>query len=328
MCQAFPPTGVCSANGFCSNVTNSCICTKPGFSSIGDFRFKPGVDCDIYLPAIEGLWITSAIFGMTAFICSLAQISRAVMKKGFEVFRTNTIVKIHTLIMTMEFFWFVIAVWRVSDLEHTAIGMYPPITFFMLFSWCLSSIVALSLIFQFYTVHLAIIRAQDQHTNHKRMMFRRVIFMVFLCFTIPPIMGVYGLYYPDQFNIALQVHYIFEFADNVLFALLALFAFTPLLKALDESIQSYHDKATNLKSVRKRISVVRRELGNQPFTGGVLHLIFAFWPYLRNKAPYQIPAQILLWMILCLGVSIMMIPTQKENTTAIATATAPNNTNT
>ena len=122
--------------------------------------------------------------------------------------------------------------------------------------------------------------------------------------------------YPSDSDSVVLAYFIFQMITNLSFAALALFAFTPLITALDESIKTFQEKSTNLKMVRWRLSTVRRETIVQTTFSAATFLLFAVWPYLRRKVVYQIPIQALLWMALTIGISAALFSTGQTETTA------------
>lgn len=88
--------------------------------------------------------------------------------------------------------------------------------------------------------------------------------------------------------------------------------FTPLLRGISRSVNSFPEKQGNLSTIRWRIHTVRRELTVEPFICGLIYLLFAFWPYLRMKSVYQYPIQVLLWILMCLGISVMISISDKS----------------
>lgn len=49
------PDGVCSGNGVCNNVTNTCKCDK-GFTGASDFINTDGLDCQLQIVVFQGIW--------------------------------------------------------------------------------------------------------------------------------------------------------------------------------------------------------------------------------------------------------------------------------
>jgi hypothetical protein len=96
-CVSEWPGGLCSGNGYCDAVTDSCVCNSGYglpprllffclvFSSFnrlavglvtdarGDLIYRPGEDCALFRPALRGLHITNAV---VAFLCLLWNLTR------------------------------------------------------------------------------------------------------------------------------------------------------------------------------------------------------------------------------------------------------------
>jgi hypothetical protein len=314
------PGTLCSTNGFCNNTTQGkCICTVPGFSGMGDLRFQDGLDCDVSLPAIQALWALAAIFSFCAVSSSVAQLTLLVQRQGLRTSLNQRLNKIHFGIVLTTFHWFILAIWRLSDIRTTAIGDDVSVTYFSVFTGQIFTVFALTLLYQFYMIHSSLIQRVTR--LEKEQSFRRILCVTYIVFSFPWLTALWGYYNPAQVDTVNEVRLLVDALNNSIYAVLAPYAFNPMIKALDESlVQMRNNSEAKFRTIRKNIVRVRRELIVQPLFGAAVKVTFAFWPYLRRKIVYEFPIQIVLWMIMTFALSIFIARQSHTNAGPKATA--------
>ena len=191
------------------------------------------------------------------------------------------------------------------------------ISIFTSIFWCTSSSISLIILYKFYSIYLSILRRNNVRVaERKRRNFVTMIWIYQLLFLVAPLCGIWGLYFPLDFNFVLIVHFLFQGLCNLGFSAMSFVAFSTLILSLNSSIKSMPLRDSDrhfAKHLHTRLSRIRKELVLQYFYGGVLLFIFASWPYLRMKIVYQIPIQALTWMIICLAISIALSYSGKES---------------
>ena len=231
-----------------------------------------------------------------------------IIRRGWKEIHTNVFYKVHICLMVVEIGWLITSIIRVSDIANTPIGTSMAVTYISTIAYLTTQAVAFYIVFLFYSIHASILKA----TSHRKT-FIRVSGIFFLICSIQPFMGLWGLYNPTEYGLILELFFISSAIGNWSYSLLAIIGFTPLIKVIDQSLKSYPEKSVDLAKTRWRISTVRRELTIEPFISGAIYLVFAFWPFLRLKVIYQYPVQVLLWLVMCFGISLMISTTSSGN---------------
>ena len=308
MCLLLTPGPECSAHGICINISSQqasiCECTTPGFSSLGDWRFEEGLDCDVYLPAILAIWSLVLIFSVLGMLSSSVQI----IHQGFKNIRNNVFFKVHVSLLAVEIGWFITSIIRLSDISKTPVGTNETVTYIATLSYLITLAAALYVLFLFYTVHVLLLKVTSRIT-----VFKRLCIGFFLIFSTQPYCALSGLYKPTQYDVVLTVFFVLCLIGNWGYLILSIIGFTPLLTGIDESIKAYPERKYHLAAIRWRISFVRKELTILPFISGLIYLLFATWPYLKYKIVYQYPIQVLLWIIMCFGISVLISASRRRH---------------
>jgi hypothetical protein len=316
MCEALAPGTVCSSNGYCSNET--CICTAIGYSSLGDFRFQSGLDCDVYLPAIEGLWACVLIFATFCIFSSCWHLVFLVRKKGWRLGSKQNVFIVQASFATVCPLWVALAGWRLSDVENSTVGTDVGLTYFFILASAGFVVLAAVLLYEFYVTHSVALVDKEQ----RKMKAKRVLCVMYLISTVFTLLLLWGLYRPEDGDTYLQVRFLLEAVSNFVYSAGSVIAFTPLIQAIDTALISsisLHNQ-DDLRQLRGNLVRIRKEVASQTFLGGVIKVVFAFWPYLRRKVVYEFPAQAVTWMLLILSISMRLNHSARKSSSASSEA--------
>lgn len=191
MCLVFSPSTQCSSNGYCVNSSTTetiCNCTAPGFSSLGDWRFQSGLDCDVYIPAVLAIWCLVLVFATLALLLSTFELFR----RGYRNITNHALSKVHLSLMAVEVGWLITSIYRVSDINNTPIGVDVAITYIATFSFLITSAAALYILLLFYSIHASLLKAPPRIKIFRRLCF--VFFFHFLSSTFSWLMGIIRSY--------------------------------------------------------------------------------------------------------------------------------------
>lgn len=310
MCEALPPGSVCSSNGVCVNNSNLlspdlppsfCNCTVPGFSSICDIRFQPGLDCDCYLPAILALWSLVIVFSVLTIASSFIQVLPPILNLGLKLVMKETIKRVHLGIISACLFWLSLGVWRVSDIENTAVGYDVAITYYAVFVGSYFAIFALYVQYQFFSFNAAMLQRVMDIEIYKKILTLFSILLIGL-----NVLNLWGLYTPWLTDTIVEIIYICQFFTGLCYPVITIYSFGPLINNIENVIREFPEKKSQLEGIKWNLSRVRRELIVQPSLGGFIKLVFAFWPYLRRKIIYEWLITILTYIIMLLVMSLAL----------------------
>ena len=151
MCEALAPGTICSSNGICVN-ESICVCTVEGFTTLGDLRYEPGLDCDCFTPAILALWILVIVFSLCACCISATQLVSPLIRVGIRSTLTQSVKRVQLGAVFSSAGFLILGIWRVSDINSTQIGVNVGITYFSILVGLNFSYFALYMQYEFFQI--------------------------------------------------------------------------------------------------------------------------------------------------------------------------------
>jgi len=302
------PFGSCSGNGFCNN--SKCICDK-GWTGLSDFVNTEGLDCQIYDPAVRGLWAFDILLASIVLVKSASRVKArwenflAGRRMARERGRHYTILENKPLIASI-FYWFVLfpclilfAIVRITKSDER-VGVTFGVTFFFLmckFGFYMAG-------FYFYTslfeavLKGAIIRQSGLRTDSlikANYMFAALGAVISISAGILPFISL-GL---NDFKSSQAI-----WVSYLIFLFLSLVWYTAQgvyirLKVKEVFGLSYKlSKNQTLKEIQNKLEDMQKALIIQASVQMIFFLCFFMVPFLWNKHDYFLPMSWITYVVL------------------------------
>lgn len=289
-CTPFPPqTGTCSSRGSCI-APETCECSDPNWLARGDFSFSAS-SCDIYAPAVQGLWATEAAVNALSFLYALYYL----FIKARASRKTKASVAFGLTVMSSNFSLFVTGALRASDVRNRFIGGDVVIT--CSFAFGVVAYFAAVAVFCFTFIDLLARQAKCNAELSREMFVKAKLLLPVGCgFGVLGGVMTLGMLQSNSYvrnQVLASFHYLLCATSLAVMGLYTVPKLTmPIIRDIKHSISENPAAAmsSTLTVVMEKLILFTGEIKNQSIQQIVVAILFSFFPFLTMVgSSYFIP---------------------------------------
>ena len=286
----------CSNHGFCNASTGfKCEC-EYGWTSVGDIRYETGLNCDVYVLAIVGLYSTIVIM----FIAPLLMEMRIIYKLySSKVKLLKSVILLHIFLLGSMICYFLVALLRSIYPTTRAICLDYVTTFIFLFANL--SLYAFGVVYldRFFRVSLKQAYFREANLYSKTLSVLRPVTAIALVLSYTGLCALsFAIFSPEHGDFIFVIGQCLVAVAYFTFIFLVPFAINPILIELKIIMDRSDNHLANplasklIEHSYNQFILTKTQLIQQTLFNFFITMLNITWPAFRQKLAYIIPISI------------------------------------